>query len=229
LFPNSLWCQRILSTNCAGTTSRPYSAHPTLPLPNKTPNPLYEQQQTTKSQPNPIQPIRIHLHNRPLILLPCPQDIIQHRKKHDRPRHQDAKIHIHRLHRRRHGPEAEEEDDAAEGERVQVDRDAEDAGQVKGAPDELARFASGVVEGGFVRGAGANAAGEAAVEQEGFGDDVGCVEAADGEGDDVVEGGGGAEVDEADEAGDAGGDDDGVDGDGAAGLDLLLSPVVGGS
>ena len=43
-----------------------------------------------------------------------------------------------------------------------------------------------------------------APEEEAFGDDVGGVEAADAEGDDVVECGGRADVDEADEAGDDG-------------------------
>ena len=60
----------------------------------------------------------------------------------------------------------------------------------------------------------------AAPEEEGFRDDVGRVEAADAEGDDVVEGGGGADVDEADGAGDEGGDEDGEEGDGVFGLDL---------
>lgn len=88
---------------------------------------------------------------------------------------------------------------------------------MKGAPDKLSRFA-GIVDAV----AGSDAAGDAAVEEETLGDDVGGVEGADAEGNDVVEGGGGAEVDEADEAGDAGGDDDGVDGDGAADLDLIM-------
>lgn len=68
----------------------------------------------------------------------------------------------------------------------------------------------GVVVGVGVR---EDAAGDAAVEEEAFGDDVGGVEGGDGEGDDAVEGDGGTEVDEADEAGEGGGDDDGVDGD----------------
>lgn len=67
---------------------------------------------------------------------------------------------------------------------------------------------------------GADAAGAAAVEEEALGDDVGCIQVRDAEGDDVVEGGGGPDVDQADDAGGEGGDEDGVDGDGAAGLDL---------
>ena len=85
---------------------------------------------------------------------------------------------------------------------------------MKRTPDQLIRLA-GIVGSGVTDRARA-----AAPEEEGFGDDVGGVEAADAEGDDVVEGGGGADVDEADEAGDEGGDEDGEEGDGGFGLDL---------
>ena len=69
-------------------------------------------------------------------------------------------------------------------------------------------------------------AADAVPEEEGFGEDVGCVEAADAEGDDVVEGGGGADVDEADGAGDAGHDHDCIQGDGGIGLDLFGLPLA---
>ena len=69
---------------------------------------------------------------------------------------------------------------------------------------------------------GGNATCAAVVEEEGLGDDVGGVEAGDTEGYDIVEGGGGADVDEADDAGGHGRDDDCVDRDRGAFLDLIL-------
>ena len=62
----------------------------------------------------------------------------------------------------------------------------------------------------------------ATVEEEGFGDDVGGVEGADAEGDDGVEGGGGADADEANDNGDERGDDDGEGWDGGFGLELVV-------
>ena len=59
-----------------------------------------------------------------------------------------------------------------------------------------------------------------APEEQALGNDVGGVETADAEGDDVVEGCGGADVDEADEAGDEGCYHDGEEGDCGFGLDL---------
>lgn len=70
------------------------------------------------------------------------------------------------------------------------------------------------------RGIRGDCAGEPPVEQQGAGEEVGGVEAVDGEGDDVVEGDGGADVDEGEEAGDDYCDEDGGEGDGGAGFDL---------
>jgi len=68
--------------------------------------------------------------------------------------------------------------------------------------------------------AGFDPACAAPVEEEGLGDNVRGVQRGDAEGNDVVEGGGGTDVDEADHAGGDGGDDDGVNRDGTADLDL---------
>lgn len=69
---------------------------------------------------------------------------------------------------------------------------------------------------------GKDEAGAAAVEEKRFGDDIGGIEGADAEGDDGVEGCGGAHIDEADEDSDEGGDDDGEGWDGGFGLELVL-------
>lgn len=79
----------------------------------------------------------------------------------------------------------------------------------------MARFAR-VVESVL----GSYAAGDAAVEEETLGDDVGCVETADAEGYDIVESSRGTKIDQADKTGDAGRDDDSVDWDGTSNLDL---------
>ena len=157
---------------------------------------------------------RRHLHHRPLIHPPRPNHIIKHRKQHHPPRHQHAEIHTLRLHRRRNRPKAKEENNNPKRHRERIHQDAHEPRQPKRSPDELVGLA-GII----VRGAedGARAA---APEQQALGDDVGGVEAADAEGDDVVEGGRGADVDKADEAGDDGRDHDGQERDRGAGLDL---------
>lgn len=77
---------------------------------------------------------------------------------------------------------------------------------MEGAPDELVSVPYAI---GHLGGR-ANGATNAVVEEEGFGKDVGGVQRADAEGDDGIEGGGGADVDEADKTGDKGHDEDGV-------------------
>ena len=78
-----------------------------------------------------------HLDERSFIGLPRPQNVIHHRKQHDRPRHQHAKIHMRGRDRRRHGPKAEEEDDDSENDRPNVDDDAKDPRKTERPPDEL--------------------------------------------------------------------------------------------
>lgn len=97
---------------------------------------------------------------------------------------------------------------------------------MEGAPDEFVGVPGCVCHLGGVK----DGAAEAVVEEQGLGEDVRGVEAADAEGDDVVEGGGGADVDEADGAGDGGHDGDCVHGDRAIGLDLykFLKRLGGG-
>ena len=88
---------------------------------------------------------------------------------------------------------------------------------MKGSPHQLVGVPSRALH---FRGA-ADVAADAAPEEEGLGDSVGGVEGRDADGEDDVEGGGGAEVDDADEAGDDGDDVDGVEGDGCVGVDLV--------
>ena len=88
-------------------------------------------------------------------------------------------------------PKAKEENDDPKRHRERIHQDPKDTRKPKRSPNKLVGFA------GIVRDIARFADGTraSAPEQEAFGDDVGGVEAADAEGDDVVEGGRGADVD----------------------------------
>ena len=118
--------------------------------------------------------------------------------------------------RRRHRPKAKKEDDNPKKHRESIDQDAEDTWKMKRTPDKLISPVR------IVRDVGrfANGTCAPAPEEEALCDDVGCVETADAEGDDIVEGGGGADVNEADQAGNQGCYHDGQERDCSFGLDL---------
>ena len=88
-------------------------------------------------------------------------------------------------------PKAKEENDNPKRHRERIHQDPKDTRKPKRSPNKLVGFA------GIVRDVARFADGTraSAPEEEAFSDDVGGVEAADAEGDDVVEGGGGADVD----------------------------------
>ena len=113
-------------------------------------------------------------------------------------------------------PKAKKENNNPKHHRERIHQDPNNSRKPKRSPNKLVSLA------GIVRDVArfADGTGTSAPEQEAFGDDVGGVEAADAEGDDVVKCGGGADVDEADEAGDDGCYHDGEERDCGAGLDL---------
>ena len=150
--------------------------------------------------------MRRNLNHRPIIHLPRINNIIPHRKKHNRPRHQTAKIHLRRirLHNLREKTKHKHNNPIPHPKPIQ--QDPPDPRYVEGAPDQFVGVPGGVCHLGW----GADCAPDAVPEEEGFGEHVGGVETADADGDYVVEGGGGTDVDEADGAGDAGHDYDGV-------------------
>ena len=161
--------------------------------------------------------IRRDLNHRAGIHLPRIDIIVDNSKQHDRARHQTAKIHVRGVGIDRLREEAEDEDYDPVSDPEGIEQYTPDTGDVEGAPDEFVGVPRGTRHLGGVQ----DVASDAVPEQEGFGEHVGCVETAHAEGNDVVEGGGGANVYEADGAGDAGHDHDGVHGDGGVGLDLF--------
>lgn len=162
--------------------------------------------------------VRRHLHDRPLKLFPSPYDIVHNCSDKHKRRHDHAVIHGLGRDRRRDGEETEDENDDPKANRDNIDHDSEDAGKMEGTPYEgagLSRVVNAVP--------GADPAGAAAVEEEALGDDVGCIEVSDTEGNDVVEGGRGSDVDQSNDTGGEGGDEDCIDRYGTASLDLCAS------
>ena len=67
--------------------------------------------------------------------------VVEYRKEDHRTSHQYAIVHRRCLDRRSHRPEAEEENNQTEANREEINRNAENARQVKRTPDELIGFA----------------------------------------------------------------------------------------
>lgn len=84
---------------------------------------------------------RSHLHDGPLIRLPCPQNIIHHRKQNHRPRHQNTEVHMRGRNRRRNRPKAKKENDDPKPHRPSIDHDTKNARKMERSPDELVSFA----------------------------------------------------------------------------------------
>ena len=117
---------------------------------------------------------------------------------------------------RSNGPKAKKENDNPKHHRESIHQNPKDTRQPKRSPNKLISLTGIVCDvARFADGTRASAP-----KEEAFGDDVRGVEAADAEGDEVVEGGGREDVDEADETGDEGGYHDGEEGDCCSGLDL---------
>lgn len=118
--------------------------------------------------------------------------------------------------RRRDGPKAEKENNSPKDHRPNIDNNTKNTRKVERSPDKLVSLA------GIVRDVCriSDSTGTPAPEEKALRDDVRGVETAYAEGYDVVESGGGADVDEADEAGDEGCYDDCEEGDCGLCLDL---------
>ena len=123
-----------------------------------------------------------------------PNQIIDGREDDNEACHDNTVIHVDLSYVDGGWPKAEEENNEAESDTQCIVENAEDAGKTERSPDQGAGL--GAVGWNFKW--RSNRAGTAAPEEKRFHDDVGCVEGGDRKGDDGVEGGGGADVDESD-------------------------------
>ena len=156
------------------------------------------------------------LHHRASIHLPGVEKIVGDSKDHNSARHETAEIHMRSIRVDHCRKEAEDENDDAVTDREGIEEDAPNTRDVKGAPDQFVGMPC--CTGHLVR--VTNGASDAMPQEHGFGDDVGCVEAADADGDNVVEGCRGTNVDQADGARYARHDHDCVQWDSGVFLDL---------
>ena len=102
--------------------------------------------------------------------------------------------------RRRDGPKAKEEDNNTETHCPGVDDDTENAWKMKRSPDKLISLARIICYVCHL----SDSTGASAPEEKAFSDNVRSVETAYAQGDDIVERGGRADVDQPDETGDQG-------------------------
>ena len=127
--------------------------------------------------------IRCDLHHRAGINLPGVEVIVGDSKDHDSPRHETAEIHMRSIGVDHCRKEAEDENNDAVTDREGIKEDAPNTRDVKGAPNELVGMPC--CTGHLIR--VTDGASNAMPQEHGFGDDVGCVEATDADGDNVVE------------------------------------------
>lgn len=150
---------------------------------------------------NPRHPSIIHQGHRPHIRLPSLQQISSRAGNDQDRKHEDSPIEILQGDRGGAGPEAPEKDKDGVDQTDAVDGDAEAAEAPSGFGEEFRVL-------------------DAAVEDAGDGDDVREHEGGELKGDDGVEGGGGADVDEGEDYGHSRGDGYGVGGDVEFGVNL---------
>ena len=112
--------------------------------------------------------------------------------------------------------EAEDEDNDAIPNTKSIEEDAPDPGNVKRAPDEFVSMPRGA---GHLAGV-TNRSSDAVPKEHSFGEDVGSVETADTNGDDIIESGCGADIDQTNGTRDAGHDNDGIQWNSGVALDL---------
>ena len=148
--------------------------------------------------------VLLDFHNRPHILLFGKEKVISDAENDDCAGDQTAVIHGLRRCRRDGWPEDEKQDNDQVDARENVVDDSQNTWQAPRAPDQAG--AGGVGEAGRGVGREFNATCAAAVKEETGGDEIGAIEAGDGEGDDIVESGRGADVDQRQQASDDGGD-----------------------
>ena len=135
-----------------------------------------------------------------------PNPVIHHTENNHTPRHQRTKVHSRRRRRCSRRPKAKEEYNDHIHTRPSICYDTKHPSKAERTPCEIA--GSGVCFCLCPWQREFDGSGAAAPKQKGAAYKVGRVEAVDGKGEDIVKGGGGANVDETEEAGyDCGGED----------------------
>ncbi len=130
--------------------------------------------------------------------------------------HQTSEIHVRSVWIYHCRKEAKSEHDDTIPHPEGIKEDAPDTRNAERTPNQFIRMPGGA---GHLAGL-ADCSSDAVPEEKGLGEDIGGVEAADADGDDVVESGCGTNVDQADGAGNAGHDHDCVHRDSGVCLDL---------
>lgn len=168
--------------------------------------------------------IRCDFNHRSSIFFSRINEIVGKSKKHDGTSHQAAKVHMRRIRVDCLRKEAEDEDNNTITNAKGIQKDAPNTGDMEGAPDELISMPGGA---GHLAGV-TDGSSDAVPEEQGLGENIRCVKAADADRDDVVERGCRADVDQANSARNAGHDHDGIQWDSGAFLYLkdCVSPFV---
>ena len=160
-----------------------------------------------------------NFHYRSFILSSAAGIVIRHTEDDDRTQYQRAIIHALPIDRLVRWPKCEKPRQQQVCTREYIDRYPKGTRKMPGSPSQSC--ATGVCEGGGGVGMSmVDAAGATSIEEEEQGDEVGGVEAGDTNGEDVVEGDGGAEVDEGKKGRGEGGYGYAPDGECGAGTEL---------
>lgn len=161
--------------------------------------------------------IRRDFDDRPLIHLARISIIITNSKNNDDGCNQARPVHMRRIRIYRCREEAENNNDGTVANRECIEHDTPDTRNVEGAPYEFVGVPVGAAHfTGFP-----DIATNTAPEEEGLGDCIGGVEGGDTDGEDNIKSGGGADVNNANEAGDAGHNVNGVVRYGGFGVHLV--------
>lgn len=136
--------------------------------------------------------VRIDFDQRPVVCLPRREDVIECGKKYHRSRHEDTEIHSLCRYRGRYWEEAKHKDYSAKDNGKDVDQYPKNPRKMERSPYQLIDLA-GMFSNVFWR---HNRSSQTPPEQKNFHDDVGSIQAADAKRHDIVESGGGADVDQ---------------------------------
>lgn len=137
-----------------------------------------------------------NLDDRPSIHLSRVKVVVDNGKYHDGPSHQNAEIHMRGIRVGHLWEEAEDEDDDAVPDPKGIEQYAPNSGYVEWTPYQLVRMPGGT---SHLIGV-SDIPHDTVIEEHGFGEGIGSVQAADTDGNHSIESSGGADIDQADRA-----------------------------